>query len=240
MALRTRRRSTCRRTTSNGSVTLITAGSHVTDLAVQDRSGMWTIRAVWCGGIPVATGAVLGLFPPQPCVHPAPGRVHPGHDAGARPIRASFPGPACRGQAPRGRLEGAVELHDWADRTLVLGLPRGGVAVAERVAAVLAVPMNVMVTRKIGYPKQPELGVGAIAEIPGAAGCGPPVYDRGLLSALSITPADLTAVLAAEEAELARRVRVYRGGSPLPRVAGWCVIVVDDGLATGATARAAL
>jgi putative phosphoribosyl transferase len=151
-----------------------------------------------------------------------------------------FPDRRAAGRLLGERLEGAVELHDWAERTLVLGLPRGGVAVAEQVAAVLAVPMNVMVTRKIGYPRQPELGVGAIAEIPGAVGCGPPVYDGGLLSALSITPADLAGVLAAEEAELARRVRVYRGGSPLPRVAGWCVIVVDDGLATGGTARAAL
>jgi putative phosphoribosyl transferase len=135
------------------------------------------------------------------------------------------------------------QLHDWdpgSERTLVLGLPRGGVAVAEQVAAVLAVPMNVMVTRKIGYPPQPELGVGAIAEIPGGSGSGPPVYDAGLLNALSITPADLVEVVAGEEAELARRVRVYRGGDPLPRVAGWCVIVVDDGLATGVTARAAL
>jgi putative phosphoribosyl transferase len=201
---------------------------------------MWTIPAVWCGGIPVATGAVLGLFPLSPaCTPPLGGYTR---DMMQEPGRYVLPFPDRRaaGRLLGERLEGVVELHDWAERTLVLGLPRGGVAVAERVAAVLAVPMNVMVTRKIGYPKQPELGVGAIAEIPGAAGCGPPVYDRGLLSALSITPADLTAVLAAEEAELARRVRVYRGGSPLPRVAGWCVIVVDDGLATGATARAAL
>ena len=151
-----------------------------------------------------------------------------------------FPDRRAAGRLLGERLKGTVQLDDWAERTLVLGLPRGGVAVSEQVAAVLAVPMNVMVTRKIGYPRQPELGVGAIAEIPGEVGCGPPVYDCGLLDALSVTPEDLSAVLTAEEAELARRKRVYRGGSPLPRVAGWCVIVVDDGLATGATARAAL
>src|SRR5207302_4403230 len=71
-------------------------------------------------------------------------------------------------------------------------------------------------------------------------GSGPPVYDYDLLARLSLSPADLAGVVAAEEAELARRVQVYRGGRPLPQVAGRGVIMVDDGLATGATARAAL
>jgi putative phosphoribosyl transferase len=133
------------------------------------------------------------------------------------------------------RLTRAVALDDWAERVVVLALPRGGVAVAKQVAAVLGAPMNVIVTRKIGYPSQPELGVGAIAE-----GLETAVYDAGLLGRLSLSPADLAPVVAAEQAELARRVRVYRGGRPLPQVGGWCVIVVDDGLATGVTARAAL
>jgi putative phosphoribosyl transferase len=107
--------------------------------------------------------------------------------------------------------------------------------VAKQVAKVLDVPMNVIVTRKIGYPRQPELGVGAIAE-----GLETAVYDASLLARLSLSPADLAPVVAAEQAELTRRVEVYRGGRPLPRVAGWYVIVVDDGLATGVTARAAL
>ena len=146
-----------------------------------------------------------------------------------------FPDRRAAGTLLGERLARAVALGDWAERAVVLALPRGGVAVAKQVAAVLDVPMNVIVTRKIGYPRQPELGVGAIAE-----GLEEAVYDASLLARLSLTPAGLAPVVAAEWAELTRRVRVYRGGRPLPGVAGWCVIVVDDGLATGVTARAAL
>ncbi len=108
----------------------------------------------------------------------------------------------------------------------------------------LDVPLDVIVTRKIGYPPTPELGVGAIAEClaPQAplAPLAEPVFDWELLDRLGLGPADLAEVVAAEREELARRVRVYRGGRPPPAVAGRRVIVVDDGLATGGTARAAL
>ena len=146
-----------------------------------------------------------------------------------------FPDRRTAGRLLAERLSGAVALEDWPERTMVLALPRGGVAVAKEIATALGVPMDVIVTRKIGYPPQPELGVGAIAE-----GLREPVYDSRLLGRLGLEPADLAMVVAAEQAELARRVRTYRGDSPLPPVAGWCVIVVDDGLATGVTARAAL
>jgi putative phosphoribosyl transferase len=160
-----------------------------------------------------------------------PGMGRPSRE---RPV-LPFPDRRAAGRLLAERLIRAVALDEWAERTVVLGLPRGGVAVAEQVAEVLRVPMDVIVTRKIGYPPQPELGVGAIAE-----GLRQPVYDAALLDRLSLSPEDLAGVVAAEEAELARRVRVYRGGKPRPEVAGWCVIVVDDGLATGVTARAAL
>lgn len=146
-----------------------------------------------------------------------------------------FPDRRAAGRMLAERLADAVDLDHWAERTVVLGLPRGGVAVAREVAAVTGLPMDVIVTRKIGYPRQPELAVGAIAE-----GLRQPVYDARLIDRLGLAPDDLAEVVAAEEAELDRRVRVYRGGRPLPPLAGRCVIVVDDGLATGSTARAAL
>jgi putative phosphoribosyl transferase len=174
--------------------------------------------------------------------------VRPGLAALFAPVRAGyipgmrhgeyalpFPDREAAGILLADRLGRTVALGGWAGRIVVLALPRGGVAVAKQVAAGLSVPMSVLVTRKIGHPRQPELGVGAIAE-----GLASVVYDEGLLARLSLSPSDLAPVVAAERAELNRRVRVYRGGRPLPRVAGWCVIVVDDGLATGVTARAAL
>ena len=126
-----------------------------------------------------------------------------------------------------GRLLGAQD-------PLVLALPRGGVAVAVPIVRSVGGRLDVLVTRKIGYPPTPELGVGAIAE------GGEPVFDLALLRRLGMTPASVAQVVAEERRELARRVKVYRGDRPLPDLAGREVIVVDDGLATGATARAAL
>jgi predicted phosphoribosyltransferase len=123
---------------------------------------------------------------------------------------------------------------------VVLALPRGGVPVgyevARRLSAELAaeVPFDVLVTRKIGYPYQPELGVGAIAE-GGAA-----VLDESLLDRLQLTKEDVAATVQRETAEMDRRIAVYRGERSPPAVTDKQVIVVDDGLATGGTARAAL
>lgn len=141
-----------------------------------------------------------------------------------------------------GRLLGARLLRMSADpasglslaRAVVLALPRGGVPVGQPVSLALQVPLDVLVTRKIGYPLQPELGVGALAE------GGQPVFDTELLARLGLTAAALATVVSSERAELGRRIAAYRGGRPAASVRGRDVIVVDDGLATGVTARAAL
>lgn len=117
---------------------------------------------------------------------------------------------------------------------VVLALPRGGVPVAAEIAAVLQAQLDVIVARKLGAPGRPELGVGAIAE------GGEPIVDERTLQLVGITEDDLTDTVDAERTELARRVRDYRGGRALPDVEGRTVILVDDGLATGVTARAAL
>jgi putative phosphoribosyl transferase len=117
---------------------------------------------------------------------------------------------------------------------IVLGLPRGGVPVAAHVARALGADLDVVVARKVGLPWQPELGMGAVTED------GPPVWNEDLLRAAGLAPGDLTDAVERERAEAARRRRAYRGDRPPPRVAGRTAIVVDDGLATGITARAAL
>lgn len=121
-----------------------------------------------------------------------------------------------------------------APAAVVLALPRGGVPVAYEVARALGAPLDVLLVRKIGHPHHPEYGLGAVA------GDAPPVYDPDALAGAGLTEADLAATAERERAELRRRAAVYRGGRPAPALAGRWAVVVDDGLATGATARAAL
>ena len=115
-----------------------------------------------------------------------------------------------------------------------MGMARGGVPVAFEVAGALGSPLDVVVVRKLGHPSQPELGLGAIAEE------GARLVNRELVARLGVTEDVVDAVAAEQTTELERRLRVYRRGRrPLP-AAGRTAIVVDDGLATGFTARAAV
>jgi len=128
----------------------------------------------------------------------------------------------------------AERLRDRRDESrVVLALPRGGVPVGHKVATALGAPLEVLVARKLGVPWRPELGMGAIAE-------GGALYvNVEVLAYADLTNEDALAVARQESRELARRVRLYRGERPLPDVRGQTVLLVDDGLATEGTARAA-
>jgi predicted phosphoribosyltransferase len=127
------------------------------------------------------------------------------------------------------------KLRNYADRSdvLVLALPRGGVPVAFEVARVLRVPLDVFVVRKLGVPGHEELAMGAIAR--GRVR----VLNKEITTGMEIPESLIDAIAHREQEELQRRERLYRGDRPMPNVRGRTVILVDDGLATGSTMRAA-
>jgi putative phosphoribosyl transferase len=131
----------------------------------------------------------------------------------------------------------AVRLSPRAADVVVLGLPRGGVVVAAEVAAVLGVPLDVLVVRKLGLPWQPELAMGAIA---GVGDIVETVRVESVLAVADVAPTAFEEVRERELAELRRREAAYRDGRPPVALAGRPVVLVDDGLATGATMRAAV
>ncbi|MDQ7905024.1 phosphoribosyltransferase family protein [Phytohabitans sp. ZYX-F-186] len=145
---------------------------------------------------------------------------------------------AFRDRAEAGHALGAeVAAHLGQDgvsgRPLVLALPRGGVPVGYEVAGTIGGDLDVVVARKIGMPGRPEFGIGAVSAH------GPPMFGAHVHQ-VDLTGPEITATVAAERAEARRRLRRYRGDRPPPDVAGRTVIVVDDGVATGVTATAAL
>lgn len=130
------------------------------------------------------------------------------------------------------RLADALEERDF-ERPLILALPRGGLPVAAPIAERLGAPLDVLVSRKLGAPMQPELGFGAISE------GGALWLDGETVMLLGLEKPTIDAIVARESDELERRVRAYRGGRPLD-LEGKTAILVDDGVATGGTLRAAI
>ena len=140
-----------------------------------------------------------------------------------------------RNRNEAGRLL-AEKLTAYANRSdvLVLALPRGGVPVAYEVARCLGAPLDVFLVRKLGVPGYEELAMGAVAT------SGVRVLNDQIVNGLGIPSYVIDAVAAQEQQELERRERLYRGSRPPPDVRGRTLILVDDGLATGATMRAAV
>jgi predicted phosphoribosyltransferase len=139
-----------------------------------------------------------------------------------------------RDRAEAGRFL-AEQLSDYAgrDNVIVLALPRGGVPVASEVAKALGAPLDMFVVRKLGVPGHEELAMGAIAS------GGLLVLDPGIVRTLGISGTEIERAVAAELRELERREAAYRDGREPPQLEGKTVILVDDGLATGSTMRAA-
>lgn len=141
-----------------------------------------------------------------------------------------------RDRSDAGRHLGDALKARYGNRpaVLVLGLPRGGVPVAYEVAKILNAPLDVFVVRKLGVPGHEELAMGAIA------GGGAIVYNDDVVRNLEIPQYAIDRAIEREREELERRERVYRGDRPAPQIAGRTVILVDDGLATGASMQAAV
>ncbi len=130
----------------------------------------------------------------------------------------------------------AEKLEDFEGQwnVLVLALPRGGVVTGVEIANRLKAPLDVLIVRKIGHPLQPELAVGAISET------GSIVYNEDVVSSMGVTKDYLRGEAARQREEIARRQELYRGGRKLVNLRGKTVILVDDGVATGATMKAAV
>jgi putative phosphoribosyl transferase len=130
----------------------------------------------------------------------------------------------------------AEKLSPYRDKAdvIVLGLPRGGVTVAYEIARALHCPLDILIVRKIGFPGNPELAAGAVSET------GTVVLNEDIVSGYGVSRAYLEQETARQKEEIARRIALYRGGKGVPHLQGKTVILVDDGVATGATAKAAI
>ena len=140
----------------------------------------------------------------------------------------------------KNRKDGGMQLAErlkeyiGQENMIVLALPRGGVVTGVEIAKRLKAPLDVLIVRKIGHPRQPELAAGAISEM------GSIVYNEDVVSSAGVTKEYLRGEAARQRGEIARRQELYRGGQKLANLRGKTVILVDDGVATGATIKAAV
>ena len=128
----------------------------------------------------------------------------------------------------------AAALKDISKDAIVLAIPRGGVVIGYEVARLWRIPLDVIITRKIGAPGNPELAIGAVAED------GTYILDNSLVEMLGVSQEYIEDLAENEKTEIKRRLQRYRGNAPSPQLAKREVIVVDDGVATGSTLKAAL
>jgi putative phosphoribosyl transferase len=130
----------------------------------------------------------------------------------------------------------ALRLKEYGGRenVLVLALPRGGVVTGSEIAGSLHVPLDIIIVRKIGFPGQPEFGVGAVSET------GTVVLNESIISSYGVPQNYIDLEISRQKEEIARRVEVYRKGKKIPEIEGREIILVDDGAATGGTLKAAI
>jgi len=127
-------------------------------------------------------------------------------------------------------------LKEYKDQqgVIVLSIPRGGVATGYEIARSLHIPLDIVIVRKIGFPGQPELGIGAVSET------GTVVLNTSIISTYGVPKEYIEREVSRQKEEISRRVKLYRKGKRLPSLEGKTVILVDDGVATGATMKSAI
>lgn len=130
----------------------------------------------------------------------------------------------------------ALKLKEYEEmeNVLVLALPRGGVVTGFEIARSLHAPMDIIIVRKIGFPGQPEFGIGAVSET------GTVVLNESIISEYDVEKEYIDLEISRQKEEISRRVEVYRKGKKIPEIAGKKIILVDDGVATGASLKAAI
>lgn len=132
------------------------------------------------------------------------------------------------------QLAQRLKKYRWQKGVLVLALPRGGVVTGFEIARSLDAPLDVLIVRKIGFPGQPELAIGAVSET------GAVVLNESIISSYGVSEDYVKKEISRQEEEISRRVKLYRKGRSISELEGKTVILVDDGVATGATVKAAI